>query len=156
MEICEELGLKRQGSRQKVVPRTKLTTDIPPYATQKIRGDGNCLFRTICHVITNSENEHVLVRQLICDQIQAEAGRYLGRVGSVPYLRKTLMRVDTAWGTDKEISAAADLLGTTIWSFAPFGDGRYGWSIFEPQNNSTEEAIYIVNRNSHYEPLYKW
>ena len=72
------------------------------------------------------------------------------------YLDTSNMREDGVWGTDIEISAASELLKTTIYVLSPYGPSLR-WLLFEPSTNSgtnhEEEAIYLVNKSHHFEPL---
>ena len=37
----------------------------------KVRGDGNCLFRALCYVITGSERQHFKLRSLIIEHLRS-------------------------------------------------------------------------------------
>ena len=148
-----------ESTRRKIKPSTKGRAENPP-KTHKIIGDGNCLFRTLSHAITNSEEHHTELRKIICKEIQKSSATYLGTESAEDYFNRTGMQNETVWGTDLEISVAASLLNTSIWCYGPFGNG-YGWTKFEPHNpkcgeSNNNEAIFIVNKGQHYEPLYKW
>lgn len=142
---------QRQGYQG--LPKQKNVFDSPPKETQRVRGDGNCLFRALSHVITNSEEYHGQLRKLICDQIQKQDRRYLPNGNVADYLSR--MKLRSVWGSDIEMSAAADLLGTVVWCYGPQVD-KYVWISFKPQKQTSDEAVFLVNRRHHIEPLYDW
>ena len=49
-----------------------------PELTEKIQGDGNCLFRCLSKIITGSENSHLQLRSIICRFIASEGTTKLG------------------------------------------------------------------------------
>lgn len=154
---CKQLNLKCHGLRRRIKGKLKNSTDAPPSTQQEIVADGNCLFRALSHSITNSEDSYKEIRALICDQIQKKPLRFLGSQAAESYLHSTKMREDKTWGTDREISAASDLLNTVIWCYGPLGRA-HAWTSFIPEKNAgdTSEAIFLVNMNNHFEPLYRW
>ena len=86
-------------------------------------GDGNCLFRSISLAVSNMEDHHYLLRHAITDhQMQ-----YLHRFApSSPSTCSSLKRIEnmkrnSEWGTDHEITAAANLLGSSIVCCSKYG-----------------------------------
>lgn len=132
-----------------------------------IRSDGNSLFRSLAYVLTLHPDDdgscsHIAIRFLIRGFINRDPHRYLGSVQEEAideYLDK-LAQFDCEGngmvGTDVEIQAAADLFQTTIWCYCQKpGEGEGSiWVEFRPETNSyPEEAIYLENLNSHFEPV---
>lgn len=151
----QKLSLNCVSIRRKVKPQIRRTTDPPPKTTTKIIGDGNCLFRTLSHVLTNSEDSYKDLRKLICDRIISNGQRYLGSQSANDYIKSSQMDRDRVWGTDVELQAASDLLETRIYCFGPQLGGN-AWVEFNPETCSSEEGIFIINLESHFEPIYKW
>ena len=75
------------------------------------------------------------------------------------YLDTSDMRNDGIWGTDVEIYAAAELLGTSLYVLSPYGP-NLRWLLFNPMTVSDschkDEAIYLVNKSHHFEPLKRY
>lgn len=152
---CKQLQLQFKGSRRKCGGDKKMALDSPPSNTEAIRGDGNCLFRTISHVVCNSQDHHIKIRNLVCDQIEGDPRRYVECGTGTKYIIDKKMRMARTYGTDIEIQAAADLLQTPIWVYGPQHD-RHIWVEYKPKVSVSSESIFIVNRSEHFEPLYYW
>ena len=101
---------------------------------KRIGGDGNCLFRSLCYIITGSEAQHFELRSaivahmfnisnLLCGLGSDGHQNYLyGRYDNVEsYLTRTGMAVDGTWGTDTEMCVLAHLLNSVIYNFNSSG-----------------------------------
>ena len=101
---------------------------------KRIGGDGNCLFRSLCYIITGSEAQHFELRSaivahmfnisnLLCGLGSDGHQNYLyGRYDSIEsYLARTDMAVDGTWGTDTEMCVLAHLLNSVIYNFNSSG-----------------------------------
>ena len=71
---CELVKLKNQkpGQELKYVNVSRVCNNIhpnPPKHTQRIQGDGNCLFRALCCAITGMQMGHKALCQIICDYL---------------------------------------------------------------------------------------
>lgn len=157
---CDEFNIHLLGPQIKrqddVIMKTALDSPSKK-STQSIVGDGNCLFRALSHVVSNTEENYQIMRYLICNQIDASPERYMESETSRKYFERTGMRKNYIWGTCTEIQAAADLLKTCIWVYGP-QVGRNAWKEFKPKirDSEVDGSIFITNRGLHYEPLYKW
>ena len=67
---------------------------------------------------------------------------------------QTKMQSIGEWATDVELSAAASMLSTTIYTFSPNG-GTYQWLRHAPFENVGEirESVYLTNIGNHFEPV---
>ena len=99
---------------------------------RNVGADGNCLFRSLCYVITGSEAQHYELRsdiisymlsipELLCG-IGADGHRnYLEEYGGYEsvenYLSETSMAVNGTWGTDFEMSVLAHQLNCVVYSY---------------------------------------
>ena len=156
-DACIALGLKviRPNSSSHGTA-LRISHDISP-KTVRIKGDGNCLFRALSFVVCGSQEEHSIFRQMITSYMEANEdvmATYVPDVSS--YLATSDMRNSGVWGTDVEINAASELLGTTIYVLSPYGR-NLRWLLFKPTTPSAsrhkDEAIYLVNQSHHFEPL---
>ena len=91
-----------------------------PCTTHSIKGDGNCLFRTLSFIITGSEEQHTLEREAILHHMLQIAHFMLSHHITVhssvfEYIQHTCMDQDGTWGTDIEILTLAHLLNTCIF-----------------------------------------
>ena len=78
-----------------------------PRTTHSIKGDGNCLFRTLSFIITGSEEQHTLVHEAILHHMLQIAhfmlSHHINDHSSVSeYIKHTCMDQDGTWGTDIE------------------------------------------------------
>ncbi|XP_033760253.1 OTU domain-containing protein 1-like [Pecten maximus] len=141
-------------------PRKSFYDKSPPKQTIPIRADGNCFFRAISAIITGSESDHLRVRELITKHISDHPDMYrtflMSRGGMSEYL--TNMRRPKEWATDVEILATATMLKSVVEVFFPCrikGTTEYRWQTFKPLDNLdiSHPAIYICNKNEHFEPV---
>ena len=93
-----------------------------PCTTHSIKGDGNCLFRTLSFIITGSEEQHTLVHEAILHHMLQIAhfmlSHHINDHSSVSeYIKHTCMDQDGTWGTDIEILTLAHLLNTCIFVY---------------------------------------
>ena len=99
-------------------------------SVKRIRGDGNCLFRSLSYVITGAESQHHAIRSIIvmhmysignnlmCNYINSQIYPSLGH-----YIESNKMYENGIWGTDVEMVTLAHLLNTSIYVYSPnFGD----------------------------------
>ena len=115
----------------------------------RIKGDGNCLFRGLCMVVTGWETGHMKLRQLMCDHIN-DIGPYNSKSSSdgPAYLRETRMRCDAVFGTDVELFSTAQVLSTDIYVYHRYGSNGLKWLHFPRVHGSGnwKNAIYLDNR----------
>ena len=91
----------------------------------RIRGNGNCLFHSLLHVITGSQDQHLAICHSIVAHMRlishflAAHTRNHGDSNPVnaidTYISSVGMENEGTWGTDVEILAAAHLLQTSIF-----------------------------------------
>ena len=120
-------------------------------STQRIRGDGNCLFRCFSYLITGSENHHFEIRSRLIEHMPNIPNVFTDTsVHSVDqYLRQSRMDRSRTWGTDKEVMALSHLLNTTIYTYTTTsGDwARSSPNQVDPSLHSSisEQSMYIRN-----------
>ena len=142
------------SNRAVFVPRT---CDIHAYPVDlhRVLGDGNCFFRCLSFLLTQSEDYHQTMRLLTINAIRQS---FLPSSQSVrDYIAHTRMSIPNTWSTEVEILAAATLLQTDIYTYALHGD-QWTWLRFPNGGNLrsrvdlSHRAIYLVNTNSnHYD-----
>jgi len=89
-----------------------------------IKGDGNCLFRSILYSLTGDDSDHFKVRTQICDYIHKNIKKFSKHFQEEEKgLKKHLksMRIEGIWGTDYELYAASEL-----WCF--------NFEVYKPNN----------------------
>lgn len=133
-----------------------------PYGISHIKGDGNCLFRSLAYLICGSETQHCKIRKIITDFIATnEAMQQSGLICDNPsiYLNKTKMSENGSWGTDVELSVASTVFQIPIYTYTKYGD-RYTWLQFLPLVNghdvnvSSSCALYIQHTSlCHYDAV---
>ena len=93
-------------------------------------------------VTTGWETSHLYIRQLICEYI-SDVGTYT-KEDPVKYLRELKMKCAKVFGTDVEIMAAAQVLGTDIYVYHTYGSSlRWLRHSLGVQSGG---AIYLDNR----------
>ena len=125
--ICQALELE-YGKPNGCLPGEPTRQLTTPATSFHIEGDGACFFRSLSHLITGSQSQHLAIRQKVCNHMLRErVSEWLARRGfsnqrdtdipvtdSAAHIARTNMRNPTAWATDTELYAASDLLGTQI------------------------------------------
>ena len=107
----------------KIVP-TKLA-DISPLCRHKIRGEWNCLFRTISKFVLGTERDHIDVRHGIVHYMELpsnifefeclfEFGTGLRYKSLHDYINETKMNLSSTYGTDFEIIAFATMVQSNV------------------------------------------
>ncbi|KAJ8017839.1 OTU domain-containing protein 4 [Holothuria leucospilota] len=132
------------------------TVSAKPFSVHTIEGDGNCFFRSLSYLITESEEQHHIVRDLTVRAIHKTHLRSRSQTVQ-QYIETTKMSSVNTWATEVEIMAAASLLQTDIYVFALSGH-QWKWLRYPASGNLTtnmdpsKRAVYLVNSNSnHYD-----
>lgn len=139
----------------------------PPSGSVDIRGDGNCFFRTISHVVTGDQDSHLLIREKICHYERLNNKIVSNFAQQENYLATSKMAVSGTWATEVEILATASMLATNICVYSPYGidsakNKVYKWLTYRPLYGLNpvnglrlaRKTIYITNVSDHYAPVY--
>ena len=171
---CELLGIRfiRPFQQQDGAPDAVLTgPDLS--SLRSIAGDGNCLFRTLCYIITSSEEQHSEIRSAIVAHMRniPELVSGIGPDGNrnylvtyddgyssvEDYLARSHMAENGRWGGDFEITVLAHLLDTPVYSFQGDNDNNY-WLPCFPHGidrsipaNINVPSMYIFLRSQHFQ-----
>ena len=160
-EKCESLGLIfLHGNSLQCKDSMRVGISQAAKANYRIREDGNCFFRSIAQILTGSQDDHQEVRLLVTSHMShnltiTDHARLLDPNETMEiYLMGTKMQSIGEWATDVELSAAASMLSTTIYTFSPNG-GTYQWLRHAPFENvgETRESLYLTNIGNHFEPV---
>ena len=90
---CTTLGLQFVISNRLIRPGGPNVDLRPPNHINRIRGDGNCLFRSFSYIITGSEEQHMAVRIAILNHMIDIAHFLLGH-----YIPAQYSSVQDYWG----------------------------------------------------------
>ncbi|KAJ8049090.1 ATP-dependent DNA helicase pfh1 [Holothuria leucospilota] len=127
-----------------------------PSVLKNIKGDGNCFFRCLSYLVTNTEENHLALRHLIVQSIQQRHLRSRSQTVQ-QYIQVSKMDFPDIWSTEVEIMTAASLLQTDIYTFALHGN-LWKWLRYPAAGNFdapvdiAKRAIYLVNTGSiHYD-----
>ena len=140
-EKCRILGLSFIRSNYMYIKRTecvKIGIEQAPSATYRIKGDGNCFFRSLSQVLTGSQDVHEEVRLLVTSFMEHNAtipefaGMLVSNESMEQYLKRTKMQSLNTWATEMEIMSAVAMLNTTIYCFSPCGL-TYKWLRHSPK-----------------------
>ena len=135
--ICNNSGgrltfKKKSGPSGKINKTFKNTSE--PLAVKVIKGDGNCFFRSMSFAITGEENQHPVVRSLICDFLSTSEN-----------IQVDSMREDKVWGTTTEIFAAANMFQVNVCVWAKFGS-MHTLHIHRPKGTKIlKDSVYLEN-----------
>jgi len=83
----------------------------------KTDGDGNCLFRAISLGLTQSQDSHKLIRNYVINHLMDTAQS--DNVDDIANMGR-----DGVWGTDQEITAAAELFNSWIFCCSRYGNSN--------------------------------
>ena len=157
LRVCRLLGLGFCGPNR-ITPGSPNAPLANPVGFKNIRGDGNCMFRSLSFIITGSEDQHMDVRRAIIRHMRDIGNvlwesqispllnnlRSIGEVsvgnnqspnadhmaGINQYIAATRMDHDKTWGSEVEIMVLAHLLDTAVYSY----DTARGWNRYTPAN----------------------
>jgi OTU-like cysteine protease len=140
--------------------------------------DGNCLFRAIAMGLSQTEDQHWLIRDLIVDHMldptfedeiknvfasKFNAGKELNHDTIDSAFNNYLgdMALDGSWGTDQEIVAASHLFNCSILCCSRYGDTNELCIQHIPPHFSTSvtcfndchhKSLYLINvTGNHYD-----
>ena len=136
-EMCGRfnLTLKRKSRYSHLNPPSPISIDHEPQKTIRIRGDGNCFFRTVSHIVSGDQEEHTSVRIAIVRYLRQNPQVFLSVLPDSQtmdqYLLQSKMETPRSWATEVEIFATATLLNTPIWIYAPYGK-NLRWMKYAP------------------------
>lgn len=126
-----------------------------PRRIYKTKGDGNCYFRCISHILTGSEEGHTTIRDQVVSHMTGEINKRLKNYLNHPveeYLSQSLMNRCGVWATDAEIMATASLLGFDIVVYTKAGDS-FDWLTYPASfkhDVKSDVAVYIENLCDHF------
>ena len=157
LQVCRLLGLGFCGPNR-ITPGSPNAPLANPVGFKNIRGDGNCMFRSLSFIITGSEDQHMHVRRAIIRHMRDIGNvlwesqispllnnlRSIGEVsvgnnqspnadhmaGINQYIAAMRMDHDKTWVSEVEIMVLAHLLDTAVYSY----DTARGWNRYTPAN----------------------
>ena len=96
----------------------------PPTRVHRFDGDGNCLFYSLCYIITGSIREHLTLRSLIVQHLRTHIGcwrllpNFIDQDQSIDeYIERTRIDQRGVWGSSVEMAVLAHMLGANIASY---------------------------------------
>ena len=109
-----------------------------------IKGDGNCLFRTLSYLILGTEDCHQQVRLTLIDYTTCNPEAFAKFCTPLCTLEEhtARMRYETVWGTDLEIKVAATYFQLPIYVCTQrSGTLTYYWECFQPLHSNTLQSL---------------
>ena len=101
------LTLKRKSRCSHLNPPSPISIDHEPQKTTRIRGDGNCFFRTVSHIVSGDQEEHTSVRIAIVRYLRQNPQVFLSVLPDSQtmdqYLLQSKMETPRSWATEVEI-----------------------------------------------------
>ena len=119
--------------------------------------DGNCLFCSLCMIITGSQDEHLALRSAnhMCSIEHRLVGSHIAHESVDAYIHSTRMDQSGTWGTDVEILVLAHLLETNIYTFH---SGTARWNLYSPSSVDNQlscdvrhRSMYIKHIHDHFQ-----
>ena len=126
-QICKKFGIAYVDTKESVSENYGGTFHIEREPTKRIKviGDGNCLFHTVSHAVTGSQDHRNLLRQLTVEQMpkMGKAFRQFSDKDAKDYLNQSKMDQVGTWGTEVELHVftLASLLELSIFVFLTCG-----------------------------------
>ena len=125
-----------------------------------MKADSNCLFRTFSAILTGTEEHHSVVRAFIVSYMLAESSIFASVCPDVrEHINKTNMAACGTWETELEILAFSTFLEIPAHVFTVCGD-KQKWmtyqSLEKKDSDRATERVFIINLNSHFEPVLKF
>ncbi|GAB2286857.1 hypothetical protein Dimus_039797 [Dionaea muscipula] len=119
----------------------------------KVKGDGNCQFRSLSDQIYRNTENHGYVRQVVLDQLKSHPEIYEGYVPMSygEYLKR--MSKTGEWGDHVTLQAAADTYGIKIFVLTSFKDTCYIEIL--PRIQKSDRVIFLSFwAEVHYNSIY--
>ena len=117
----------------------------------KLKGDGNCHFRSICLTLTGSQRQHNVVRDDIVKWMNENYKLIKNNFGQ-KYLEESNMELDGEWATEAEVLSTAAFLNTDIEILCRIGDAcksRAEWLCYKSNKLGkpvkSKKKIYLSN-----------
>ncbi len=146
---CERLNLTFQVKSypEQSTEAPGLPRDSPPTRTQKIKGDGNCAYRSFSFVLTGSENSYQEVREQLVKFMSSHRDKVLWESGTNidSYLNNT--RRDGVWATEIELLAFSEMTNVAVHVYS--NKVWMGYRVHSAANTVNNIYIDHVNGN-HY------
>ena len=173
LRVCRLLGLGFCGPNR-ITPGSPNAPLANPVGFKNIRGDGNCMFRSLSFIITGSEDQHKHIGNVLWESQISPLLNNLRSIGEVSvgnnqspnadhmaginqYIAATRMDHDKTWGSEVEIMVLAHLLDTAVYSY----DTARGWNRYTPANVyghfdvstrvNSQMAMYVRYNINHYD-----
>uniref|UniRef100_A0A914DS21 OTU domain-containing protein n=1 Tax=Acrobeloides nanus TaxID=290746 RepID=A0A914DS21_9BILA len=139
-----------------------------PYHIQPIRGDGNCLFRSLAFCLTGFEEEHGRMRQLICGYMkQNRSVPQIIEMVKLGLLDETLSKIsdeyvvetyfgqkkmdqDGTWGSQVEIFIFTKIFGCIVYVFSPVTKSWNKHSVKRIDNSTELPTFFLQNTNGNH------
>lgn len=114
--LCARLQLTNENVG---VQATNVCSLGVPCKTKSIKGDGNCLFRSIAHAVCGNQEKHLKIRRAVVKHLEDNSSkfeRYLREEDrSVKdYLTPSKMYFSGTWGSHVELFGLADFFKINI------------------------------------------
>ena len=123
--------------------------------------DGNCLYKAISWWLAGKEDFHVLIRTKLVQFMESSSPckQYVNNKTNQSmeeYLTQNNKKMSTVWGSDVELFSMAIFLQTDVFVYINDTWNKFYFKGFNPKvgrNISSNQAIYLGNEASHYEPI---
>uniref|UniRef100_A0A914DIW2 OTU domain-containing protein n=1 Tax=Acrobeloides nanus TaxID=290746 RepID=A0A914DIW2_9BILA len=160
-EKCRELNLSPFEPATIFGPSYVVPWNMPPKRIQKIKGDGNCLFRALVYFLTGHDSDilHVRMRYLICKYMEDHRDdpailswvqKYANNV--MEYLDAG-MRIPGKWGTEVEIQVFARMLNciVAVWNPGYFAnEDQIRWNRYNFYAMEYQPTLFLIFEKSHF------
>ncbi|XP_062580569.1 uncharacterized protein LOC134242498 [Saccostrea cucullata] len=154
-DLCRKLGFSYfdSGSNHNLVSVRDMGV---PRSCKDIERDGNCFFRAISFSLTNSENHHKQIREIVCQHLlknETTFQQFMRSEGSIrSYLLSSKMTHEGVWATELEILAVAHMLNVDIFTYSDMRWLQFSGHGLCAESVNLKEAIYLYHREqNHYD-----
>ncbi|KAK3101585.1 hypothetical protein FSP39_004665 [Pinctada imbricata] len=154
-QICSKLHLKYENTK---VYSNRLIKDAEkPKTWHRVMADGNCFFRALSFALSNTEGNHIKLRELVCEHALSQPDVFTsmlraGHDSVLSYLETTKMREDCVWATEFEIYVASSMLKCTIYTFSDGTWIKFAMPSVDEKNIPDKNKIFLDHVNgNHYD-----
>ncbi|KNZ43668.1 hypothetical protein VP01_99g7 [Puccinia sorghi] len=141
-------------------PKTAKTVDLNAYdlpqfvATREfIKGDGNCQYRALAHLLYGDQSLHEAVRRLIVGEINDNSHRYDESLSESGHTFAARQSANGEWGVEQTLAAAARVFGKKIIVLSLASDRPFFLAYGSRDVDSNAPGLLF--ENNHYELLYR-
>ncbi|XP_062571568.1 uncharacterized protein LOC134233602 [Saccostrea cucullata] len=155
-EICQELNIPFICSGHGIECHSSGKILEAPSSQHEVYEDGNCFFRAISFILTNSEDYHYIIRSAVCKHLLENEAAFkpflrTGENTVEDHLSVSSMVQNGKWATELEILAVCHMINGDIYTYTRNHWLKYSFEKESPLMKRRNGAMYLNHQSqNHY------